>query len=422
MGNVSQYYTYEYPGFDMEEYRVTDMVKAIGLMGKLKDKGTVIHSNLDDGFGAQFQDLANLVGFAKLERYICEELLGARMSHCYGNLFNDPILRIVFNFAMCKIDPYHTPGSMIYGNTLDFSYNMPQNYGAIARYAIADAIGQMLCPSGQAITPIPVTEAIRVPSTEEIIDGHNTVDMAIRSAEYYIDYIDVQKIEAEADILVSCGNIFFERVLEGLDARDIDVKHPGQMLAALKAAGVAQLEEQFGVGSKSPEAMRGRIPVRPTAIVKEIGRQQSEIMSGIKGLDEKPLKGVNVIVASTDVHEFGKEITKNVLTKAGAKVFDIGPNIAVDELADTVIETESKAVLISTYNGIAYSFGKTMTEKFKEMGISVPMVMGGRLNEPMDGSDLPVDVSKNLENMGINVDNDIDKTVDYLVRALDIMV
>mgnify|MGYP000246615892 FL=1 len=63
-------------------------------MGKFKDQGTIIHSNVDDGFGSQFHDLANLVGWCIMERYIVEELLGGRMCHCFGNLFSDPVLRM----------------------------------------------------------------------------------------------------------------------------------------------------------------------------------------------------------------------------------------------------------------------------------------------------------------------------------------
>lgn len=421
IGNFSHYYTYEYPGLDMEKYRTEDTVKAIGLMGRLSDKGTIIHSNLDDGFGAQFHDLANLVGYARLERYICEDLLGARVGHCFGNLFNDPFVRIIFNSAMGKINTYNTPGTMIYGNTLDFSHNMPKNHGVVTSYAMADVIGQMICPSGHAITPIPVTEAIRVPAVDEIIAAHHIVDQAIESAKYYKDYIDVQKIEYEAELLAACGNIFFERVLNGLDDQGVDITHPGEVLAALKAIGAAQLESCFGAGKQDEAAMRGRVPVRPTSIVKEIDRKQTKIIAGIDCLDQKPLKEINVIVASTDVHEFGKEISKTVLTKAGAQVFDLGTNVVLEELADTAIETESKAVLISTYNGIAYSFGKALTEKLKALGLSeIPVIMGGRLNEPMEGSDLPVDVSDKLKEMGINVDNDIDKIVEYLVKTLNL--
>ncbi len=418
IGNVSHYYTYEYPGLDMEEYRTTDMIKALALMGRFREAGAVVHSNLDDGFGAQFHDMANMVGYARLERYIVEDLLGAGLCHCFGNLFSDPMLRIIFNCAMEKLNKFHTPGSMIYGNTIDFGYDIPRNYGAMASFSMADAIGQMRYPSGHAICPIPVTEAMRVPSADEIIEAHHEVDMMIEKAAMYGDFLDYEKIEAETDILVSNGNVFFERVLNGLDTMHIDIQHPGQVLAALKAIGVEQLETMFGVGKADKKAMRGRIPIRPTSIVKTISKQQDEIMERIEGIKDKPLKDVNIVVGATDVHEFGKEICKNILLEAGATVFDLGTTISIDELADTIIETEGKAVLVSTYNGIAYSFAKDMLDKFHEYGIHLPIIMGGRLNEPVDGSDLPVDVSDRLAKMGINVENNAETIIDYIKKSI----
>lgn len=396
IGNISHYYTYEYPGLDMEEYRTIDTMKAIAVMGHFREDGTIIHSNLDDGFGAQFHDLANMVGYARLERYIVEDLLGAGMAHCFGNLFSDPILRIVFNTAMGKINKYNTPGSMIYGNTIDYGYDIPRNYGAMASFSMADAIGQMYYPSGHAVCPIPVTEAVRVPSADEIIEAHHTVDMMIEKGKHYGQFIDFEKVESESDILVTCGNIFFERVLNGLDDMHIDITHAGQVLAALKAIGVDQLEVNFGVGQKKENVMRGRVPVRPTSIVQIINLKQDEVMDNIGGLDDKPLTGVNIVVGATDVHEFGKEICKIVLASAGANIFDLGSTISIDELADTIIETESKICLVSTYNGIALSFARDMLKKFGEMNIDIPVIMGGRINEVMEGSELAVDVSEEV--------------------------
>lgn len=347
----------------MEEYRTIDTIIAIGLMGELSNKGTIIHSNLDDGFGAQFHDLVNLVGYAKLERYICKELLGARVGHCYGNLFNDPFVRIVFNSAMNK---YNTLDSMIYGNTLDFSYNMPKNHGIIMYYAIADTIGQIIEPSGHAITPIPVTDAIRIPSIDEIIEAHKIVDQAIELAKYYKEYIDVQKIRYESDVLVNCGNVFFERVINDLDDMGVDINHPGEIIATLKAIGASQLEAQFGVGEKNSTAMRSRITVKPTAIVVEMDKKQENITNNIKMLENMPLKGKKVIVTATDLHELGKEITKSIVSKAGAKIFDLGTNVAIEEIVDSIIETGSDAVFISTYNGIAYTFGKELYHDIKK--------------------------------------------------------
>ena len=94
----------------------------------------------------------------------------------------------------------------------------------------------------------------------------------------------------------------------------------------------------------------------------------------------------------------------------------------MDEVADAVIETESKAILISTFNGMAYSFGKAMTDKLKEIDVQVPFVMGGRLNEPMDGNDVPVDVTDRLSALGINTDNDMQKIVGYLQEVLHLPV
>lgn len=160
-------------------------------MGRFRDVGSIIHSNLDDGFGAQFHDLANMAGWARIERYVVEELLGGRMNFSFGNLFSDPILRIVFNKAMWDINTYHTPGTMIYGNTIDFGSNVPRNYAALSSFVLADIVGQMKYPTGHAVTAIPVTEAIRVPSADEIIDAHHTVDMMMEKARHYMDYIDL---------------------------------------------------------------------------------------------------------------------------------------------------------------------------------------------------------------------------------------
>lgn len=413
MGNISQYYTYEYPGIDMEEFRVTDMIKAIGVMGKFKEQGTIIHSNVDDGFGAQFHDLANLVGWCMLERYIVEDLLGGGMSHCFGNLFSDPMLRITFEQAMWEINKSKTPGTMIYGNTIDFGFDYDRNFGALASYVNGDIIGQQHCPSGHAVTAIPVTEAVRIPSADEILQAHATVDMMIEKAKYFESYINWNQIESDKNILVACGRIFFERVLNGLDDLGVDINHPGELLGALKAIGPEQLEENFGVGQYDKFAMRHRIPVRPTDIVSTINKKQNDISEKIENIEDS-LKGCNVIVGSTDVHEFGKEIVKNVLLKANATVFDLGSSVPVSEIVDTILETESNVVVISTFNGIALSFAKELQEALKEKNLKVHLIMGGLLNEVMDGEGLPVDVTKELRELDINCDNKAEKIVDVI--------
>lgn len=417
IGNISHYYSYEYPGLDMEYDRTIKACEAIAVMGYFREQGAAIHSNLDDGMGAQFHDLANLAGWARLERYIVEDLLGGGMNFCFGNLFSDPILRIIFNKAMWNINTHQTPGSMIYGNTIDFGTDIPRNYGALSSFALADVIGQMKYPTGHAVCAIPVTEAIRVPSAEEIIESHHTLDIMMEKARYYMDYIDFGRVEAEAKLLNVSGNVFFERVMNALDDLGVDITHAGQIMAVLKGIGAEQLEINFGVGRKDELAMRGREPVRPTNIIQTISATGEQLIARMPELAEKPLEGVNVVIGATDIHVFGKEVIKKILRVAGANVYDLGDATPVEEFADTLIETESKILVVSTYNGMAYSFADAMVKKLKELHLDdVKFLMGGRLNEAMEGKDLPEDVSGRLAEMGVNVDNNAETIVETIRR------
>lgn len=419
IGNVSHYFSYEYPGFDMEEHRTHDVCRAIALMGCYREAGTIIHSNLDDGFGGQIHDLANLVGWARLERYVVEDLLGAGMNHCFGNLFSDPMLRIVFSRAMWEINTFKTPGSMIYGNTVDFADNYPRNYGALSSFTLADIIGQRKWPTGCAVTAIPVSEAVRVPSAEEIIDACMTVQIMEEKAAYYEQYINFDLIEQQALRLVACGNTFFERTINALDDLGVDINHAGEVLAMIKAIGPEQLEINFGAGKKDPNAMRGRIPVWPTNIIKQINDTGDKLLAVIPDLEKNPLDGVNIVMGTTDIHVFGKEVIKRILKEAGANIYDLDQSVSTQELADTMVETESQVLCVSTHNGMAYSYAKELKEKLEERNIhNAFLIMGGVLNEAMDGKNLPEDVSELVGQMGFNVENNAETIVETIVKAL----
>ncbi len=415
IGNLAQYFTYEYPGLEMEDYRTEDYIKAMAIMGEFKDQGVCMHCNLDDGYGAQFHDVANLLGWAKLERYVAEDLMGGRLAHCYGNLFSDSFLRIVFNRALSMINKYGTPGTFVNGNTIDYGFCLPRNYAALCAYALPDVSCQLMYPSGYAVAPVPFTEAIRIPEPKEIIEAQLTMDMVIEKAPYYARYINWEKVNADAEKLVVGANQFFERVMNALDDLGVDINHGGEIVSVLKAIGPEQLEIAFGAGRKDEEAMRTRVPVMPTSIVQTINKIQDEALAKQSFEGDGPLSGVAVVVGSTDVHEFGKEVIRNYLRKAGAKVFDLGVSVSIGEIADTLVETGSKVLCMSTYNGMAYSFAKDLMEELKRTGMEdTHVLMGGRLNEAMDGSDVPIDVTDKLTAMGVNADNNLDTIVETI--------
>lgn len=415
LGNVSHYFTYEYPGIELERERTLNSLLGFGLMGKFD--GTIIHSNLDDGYGSQFHDLANLAGWTMIERYLVEDLLGASMTFSYGNLFSDPISRIVFNMVCDATNTKNTPGTMTFGNTIDYGLDFSRNYGALSSFSLADAICQRHKATGHAVSSVPVSEASRIPTADEIIDGHLCIDVMIEKSVLLEPYIDWNKVKAERDILIACGNVFFERVMNGLDDLGIDTKHPGEIFASLKAIGATQLETKFGVGKKEKTAMRGREPVKPTDIIKTLQDKQKKIFLGT-GNVEKELENRKVLLASTDIHEYGKEMVKALLNVAGATIFDLGTYITVPEIIENVLETESKVVVISTYNGIALSFAKELTRELNKNGMEdVLVIMGGLINENKDGSMIAVDVTKEVKGLGVNCDNDMKTIVSKIKRV-----
>lgn len=420
LGNLAHYYTCEVLGIDIEERRAVETCTALAIMGEFKDAGAVLHSNLDDGFGGQMHDLANLAGFARLERYYAEDLNGLAMTHCFGNLFSNPMSRIIFNLAMADLSAEHNgaPGSMIYGNTTDFGFDLDSNYGVIASYSMADIICQLYRPTGHAVTAVPTTEAVRIPVPEEVIQSNIIVDRMIKKAPLYAEFIDWNRILAEKDLLLATSRVFFERVMNGLDGMGVDIEHTGQIMAALKAIGPAQLEEAFGVGKAEKNAMRGRLPLRPTNVIVDIMNKQENLAGKIDDL-EGSLKGVKIIVGSSDLHEYGKEVIKYIMLQAGAKVFDLGYTVATQDLVDTIIETESRIVLISTYNGIALSYARELTAAMAARGIkNILLVMGGLLNENPEEGELAVDVTGKLKELGVNTDNNAETLVSTIRRFL----
>ena len=48
-----------------------------------------------------------------------EELIGARLAHCFGNTIQRPESRAVVHFALDDLRDRDSIGSMVYGNTVD---------------------------------------------------------------------------------------------------------------------------------------------------------------------------------------------------------------------------------------------------------------------------------------------------------------
>ena len=103
IGNLSQYFAHGAPAWTDEVKTAVETAKALVLMGNLREQGALVHSYLDDGFGALFTDYADVAGWAYLEKYIVEDLCGAKLAHCFGGCTADPITRVAWLMLMRDI-------------------------------------------------------------------------------------------------------------------------------------------------------------------------------------------------------------------------------------------------------------------------------------------------------------------------------
>jgi methylmalonyl-CoA mutase cobalamin-binding domain/chain len=415
IGVLSQH-TWRWPYWDDEVGQTMATLKGAGLLAAFKDDGVVFDSYLEDGYPGVFHDYANYIGWAMVERYISEELIGAAYSPSWGGLTQSPIVKSAVTLALEAVNPdkvpfAYTQGDTI-GNTADFDANMAVLSTDVLFMKMVDSRYRL----GSAAIAVPVTETERIPSWEEVA----TVQTVSRRLEDYVPLVDPVvdwgKIEAMRDQLVRGGRVFFESTIQGLSGAGIDVRDPAQMLLVLKRLGSTRCEELFGAGTPSPEFPRGRRPVLETDLVKSTMQERERLVAELRARgEEEAVRGMKVLVTSTDVHEFAEFLLTSTLAAAGTEVIDFGINRDPEDIVKAVIETDADAVVISTHNGVARSYGQHLISELDAAGArDVGIFMGGVLNEDVPGSEVPIDVSSDLNASGIQTPG----TIDRLVQAL----
>lgn len=401
VGNFSQYFSYEYPfAYDLNK-RTLDACLAICILGLNKEKGMVMHSNLDDGFAAAFNDLVTVLAWARVEKYMVEELMHAKLGHCFGNLFSSPVLRLTFSLALDEINNGDSCGTMIYGNTTDYSRDFVRNNSVVNGYILGDMIGQIHKPTGHAMSSVPVSEAARIPTKEEILDAQIMSNEIERYARQLEPYINWDKVDEDKQILLDGADKVYKNIMQGLEDMGIDIQNPAEIMIACKKMGPEYLERAYGIGELSDEYANGRKPIWPTDMVKSLEKIQAQCF---KNFDPKSanLNGLKVVLCATDIHEFGKVIVGTVLRRSDATVFDIGRDVGPAEAAEMALETDSHVILVSSYNGIAKTYAKSLLAEISKLGINAEVFMGGLLNENEEGGNIPVDVTEELSAMGIH--------------------
>jgi methylmalonyl-CoA mutase cobalamin-binding subunit len=409
IGNLGQYFTFRLPHWDDDVGVTAETVKALALCAA-QPVDILIHSNLDDGFASLFTDLACSLGAVLIEHYLVEQLAGGHVSHCYGHTFSDPVTRVAFQRALSRVS--RTPGTMIYGNTTIFVSEQVENYANLASYLLVDILAQRSRPTGHALNPVPVTEATRIPEIDEIVDAHLFANRLAQRAEGFKPLLDLEAIESTAERLVEAGERFKSRVLKGLAEAGIDVGSPFELLLALRRIGARRLEEFFGPGQRSEDALRKRKPVVPASDMDALVARAERMVASLSRSDQEMVRkrGFRACVTCTDVHEYAKILVETSLKRLHVEIADAGVSADPGAVAEKAQASGADLIAISTYNGVALRYLQALRQEMEERGLDLPVFVGGKLNqipdaassgEPDDGvSSLPVDVTPEVRSLG----------------------
>jgi methylmalonyl-CoA mutase cobalamin-binding subunit len=409
VGNMSQF-SWKYPVWDGSDVdQMAEMVKALAIMGAKKDSGAVVQSYLDDGYCAQFSDYASFVGWALFERYIVEDLFGGALSVTWGGLTHNPIIKSAVTMALEAVKPLGRFNAFYHCDTTHFVPDIQRNYPALSLDMLFLVMTEMRIRAGACVLPIPVTEALRIPSFDEIIEVHNITRKIVEDAPRISETIDWEKIERVRDRLVAAGRQFYANILAGLEAIKIDIRDPLQVLLAVRRLGAVEIERRWGVGSRAGEDLRDYAPIVPTDTHTDYVERSERIANRIRSRGEAILRPMRVVVGSTDVHEFGMHLVAKTLESLGLKPEIAGVNVDPDEFAELAASGGTAAVLISTHNGMALTYAKQLLRELGERATRPKIIMGGVLNQDYEGKDLPIDVRDDLRRLGIIVCDDVDQ-------------
>ncbi len=403
IGNLGQYFTFRQPHWDDDVATTAETLKALALIAAQPEE-IIVHSNLDDGFAATFRDAACALGAVLIERHIVEDLLGARLAHCYGHTYSDPLLRLAFQRALAASET--CPGTMVYGNTTLYGKHHAGNYAALASYLLVDIFAQRTLPTGHAVNPVPITEAERIPDVDEIVDVHRFAARLLERSATLDPLTDASNAERLAQRLMDGGQRFRDNVLDGLSAAGIDTSDAFELLLSLRRTGARQLETRFGPGElgDKPRGPSTREPLVASATLTDLESKGRALATELDE-DQRALIGkaaFTACVATTDVHEYGMVLVQSLLGSLDVKLVDAGVSVDADVLARTAHTADADFIAISSYNGVALGFIDDLNRTLADLGMKVPVYIGGKLNQVPESSNtsLPVDIRAELRRAG----------------------
>lgn len=394
VGNIGQFTAYEVIGGYDDRLITEETVKALGALAAIRELGGLAHSNLEDGSATQASNFGAYVGWAGLELYAVEHLIGARLAHCFGNTIQNPEHRAIVHFALDDIRGGDSIGSMIYGNTVDHRPgNHARNVAATSAQIMCDIALQLRRPTGHAVNPVPLTEAERIPSPAEIVEVHLLARELEREVRKAPDLYDWRRLEPIGAMVAAHALRWRDSALQVFADDGVDTADAAQVLLAMRRTTMPQLEERIALDT--PDEVAVLRPWKASNVVRVAERVTERIHA-----DGVRLHGQRVVVAVLEVHDLVRDALAQVLPRAGAEVVLLGSGTPIDGIAQAAMEEDADAIVVGTYNGNALQLGQQLAGTARRLGWDGPIFMGGILNQDT-GASLPIDARPGLSAVGI---------------------
>ena len=407
IGNMSQF-AWKYPGWPGDDVeQMAEMVKALGLMASKRDDDAMMQSYLEDGFCATFKDYCSYIGWAIFERYIINEVVGARLSISYGGLTHNPVNKTAVILALEAIKPEGTFNSFYHCNTTAYVPEIDENFAVLSIDDLYLMLAQLKTKSGAATLSIPVTEALRVPSWEEIVQAQTVAHRVAHDAPRLMDSVNWDHIEALSQRMIDGGHRFYANIMQGLDELGVDMGDPLQILLTIRRMGAAAIENRWGVGEVPATDAEMYVPEVPTDTYLDYVERRSRVKKIFSSAGIAKKDQIRLVVGSTDIHEYAMFLIVEGLNMAGIEPVVAGTSVDPDEFADLALEAGATAILVSTHNGMALTYARQLHDEVAARDLDVTIAMGGTLNQDIDGEATPVDVQDDLRAMGVHVCTDV---------------
>lgn len=411
VGTFSQL-IWDYPGYYDEVNRFSDMVRSLGIIASKGEDYITADSYPEDGLPGYFLDVASYVGYMMVEHYIISDLCGARMSISYGGLLSEIQPRMAFGMAMHKLFGGEDQPILSYynGGTVEqWDHDVNANFGTGVQEMLIEILVEKKYKMYTAINPVSVTERLRVPTLQELLDITSAGARLEEKADEWMPLMDFTVLEKMRDNLIEKGTKFFKNVLDGFKEVGVDIEDPLQMIMMIKRFNPCRFEEAF---HPSVDEKGFFEPYYPSVLGRQTLATKDEIVKKFKDQGQgNAFRNEKIVVASGDGHSYGLMLVDNVINELGGKSINGGVDMEPAALLDLADEEGTPYIAVSVHIGQCLDYSKQLLKIGEERHKKYHIFMGGMLNAMLPGNTEPVDVEGKLISLGIHPSNDFEAII-----------